>query len=150
MLVVDPTKRKPLEEILAKSFFKEGEDTEQALFSLALVERREYYSSCLAASYDVCYVLKCVRIAGQLYRSACIVLITKEVGERQGHTTSPTHARDRGDSVCHSANPARDPPGGSISDRYRTCATSTQAPHHPIFGAWYVTAYSAPFMAYFP
>eukprot|EP00327_Prymnesium_parvum_P033079 CAMPEP_0195599388 /NCGR_PEP_ID=MMETSP0815-20121206/4007_1 /TAXON_ID=97485 /ORGANISM="Prymnesium parvum, Strain Texoma1" /LENGTH=1645 /DNA_ID=CAMNT_0040738823 /DNA_START=358 /DNA_END=5295 /DNA_ORIENTATION=+ len=32
MLVVDPTKRKPLEEILAKSFFKEGEDTEQANF----------------------------------------------------------------------------------------------------------------------
>ena len=32
MLVVDPAKRKPLEEVLAKGFFKEGEDTEQAKF----------------------------------------------------------------------------------------------------------------------
>ena len=30
MIVVDPSKRKPLSELLAKSFFKEGEDTEQA------------------------------------------------------------------------------------------------------------------------
>eukprot|EP00966_Prymnesium_polylepis_P169304 3914778-Prymnesium_polylepis.1 len=30
MIVVDATRRKPLREILAKAFFKEGEDTEQA------------------------------------------------------------------------------------------------------------------------